>query len=215
MVCSLTGSGLNWWSRKSQNSEPTLTPNEPTAPTILEDTPILKHEVFLVRLPIEISLVNTTNATSCPGTDGAHPCVLLEHSESDVGDSIHSLQVLVMQSFRTGEVSRPPVETSALSHLFLPLPFHSRRMPSPTPAGFGHPLVSPKFRPRVETWVLAKSLSFEVTATTRVRHFYVLLRLFIGLPFSLTSCQSRFKNLFPGPPCQRARWEGSSSIPGI
>lgn len=130
MRFSLTGLGHIWWSRKSQNSvatstcsEPTLTPNEPAAPTILEDTPILKHEVFLVRLPIEISLVNTADATSCPGTDGAHPCVLLEHSESDVGDSMHSLQVLVMQFFRAGEVSRPPVETSALSHFFSPYRF--------------------------------------------------------------------------------------------
>lgn len=72
----------------SASNEPTLIPNEPAAPTILEDTPILKHKVFLVRLPIEISLVNTTDATSCLGTDGTHPCVLLEHYKLDVGDSI-------------------------------------------------------------------------------------------------------------------------------
>lgn len=41
-----------------------------TGCTIAEDTPILKHEVFLVRLPIDISLVSTTGATNGPGTDG-------------------------------------------------------------------------------------------------------------------------------------------------
>lgn len=115
-----------------------------------------------------------------PERMGAHPCVLFERFESDVGDSMHSLQVLVMQSFRAGEASRTPVETSALFFTsFSPLTVPQPKTAISHSGRFRPSLSLPQVPTQGRDLVAGKSFTFEVTARARVRHICTVRRFIV------------------------------------
>ena len=121
----------------------------------MQDNPPLNNEICSVRLPIDMSLGDTTNPTTWSGTGGhglgkPHSGIVLSAKESSEDESRFELQLLVLRSFGVG--GRAKVEKSPHNHLLLPLPF--AETPPSTPVGFGAPLVSPRFKPLKETWLV-------------------------------------------------------------
>ena len=138
---------------------------------IMQDNPPLNNEICSIRLPTNMPLGETTNPTTWSGAGGhglgePHSCIVLSARESSKDESILKLQLLVLRSFRVG--GRAKVEKPLHNHLLLPLPF--AETPLSTPVGFGVPLVSPRFKPLKETWLVACVVIIEVLSQSKVSH---------------------------------------------
>lgn len=136
---------------------------------ILQDKLALKYEICSIRLPIDMSLGDTTIPTTWSGTGDhglgkPHSCIVLSVEESSKDESRYELEVLVLRTFGVG--GRAKVKNSPHNHLLLPLPCAGT--PLSTPVGFGAPLVSPRFQSLKETWLVARVVRIEVLAQSKV-----------------------------------------------
>lgn len=148
-------------------------PNKPDHQTAIGDTVLAFGEVFLMRLPFDMLLEQSTDpltwTTTSPGPSpppppSHHPCVLISNSFSR---STHQLRILVLRSFQ----GREPREVTALTsdaNSFLPLPFPGEDLSATTPPAFGRPLSSPDYNTLAQTWLYIHPVSFTTPATTRV-----------------------------------------------
>lgn len=115
---------------------------------IMQDNPPINNEICSIRLPIDMSLGDTTNPTTWTGMEDhglgkPYSCIVMSVNESSKDESRIELELLVLRSFGVGGQAK--VEKSLHNHFLLPLPF-AETLPS-TPVGFGAPLISPRFKP--------------------------------------------------------------------
>ncbi len=150
-----------------------MAPNTLGPVTLIQDSPPIKNEIVSIKLPLDMSLGDTTNPSTWSGTQGqglghAHACIVMSVEESDDASRFR-LEILVMRSFGTSN-ARSKVEESPFTQMLLPLPFAFGATPPPTPVGFGAPLACPRFQPLRETWVVARVMKIDVPATSKVSH---------------------------------------------
>lgn len=144
-------------------------PNKLAPQTALEDTPLGSREVFMIRLPFDMSMEESTDpsnwSTTLPGpSPPAHPCVLLDNSV--LPEAMHELSVLVLRSFRGRQTCETTLRSSS-ANFFLPLPSPSEES-APTPAAFGRPFSSPTYSSQLQTWLYVHPITFKVSASTKV-----------------------------------------------
>lgn len=144
-------------------------PNKLAPKTALGDTPLGSREIFMIPLPFDMSMEESTDpsswSTTLPGSSPpAHPCVLLDNSV--LPEAMHELSVLVLRSFRGRQTCEITLRSSS-ANFFLPLPFPSEES-APTPAAFGRPFSSPTYSSQLQTWLYVHPITFTVPASTKV-----------------------------------------------
>lgn len=132
--------------------------------SVIGDIGLALGEVFLMRLPFDMSEESTdpsTWTTSSGPSPPPHPCILIKYMLSG---SMIKLGIFILRSFR----GRNPREiTERSSNEFLLLPFPSEE-PAETPAAFGEPLPAPTLRTRAQTWLLIHPAESTLKAGTKL-----------------------------------------------
>lgn len=150
-------------------SEP---PNKPGPQTAIGDTVLDSGEVFMMRIPYDMSEQQSTDpatwTTSSGGSPPPHPRALIMRTTSE---SMIELLFFVLRSFG-GREPREVTGRSSTAKEFLPLPYPSGEQ-TITPAAFGEPLCAPDFRTRSQTWLLIHPVDISVKPKTKVIQTFI------------------------------------------
>lgn len=141
--------------------------NKRGPPTPIGDTVLELGEIFVMRVPYDMSEQEGTDpgtwTTSSRRSPPHHPCVLILRSRS--GSTVE-LEFFVLRSFG-GREPREVTKRSLTANEFLPLPYPSGDLDK-TPAAFGEPLCAPGLRTESQTWLLIHPAAISVPSHTKV-----------------------------------------------
>lgn len=151
-------------------SEP---PNKPGPQTAIGDTVLETGEVFMMRIPYDMSDQESTDpatwTTSSGGSPPPHPRALI--SRTKTSESTIELSLFILRTFG-GRGPREVTERSSTANEFLPLPYPSGE-PTITPAAFGEPLSAPGLRTRSQTWLLIHPVNIPVKPEIKVIQTFI------------------------------------------